>query len=182
VPVSRVGEREASLLEEAAVPVALPEAGEATDPVTLPEADEAPRRQAGTTQEPTEAAADEEGGRSFSHRIRSRAVWLPLACVAALLVGFGSMTVLLRLGDRPAQSHTKPVPTTSGPVPPSAAVPAVTTPPASTISGPAIENVPPLPAPESAPPASAPVPAPAPPSSSSPNQNPGGHAPPGLNR
>ena len=85
MPVSRVGEREASLVAEA------------TDPVALPEADDAPQRQHDVTQESTEAAAEEERGRSFSHRIGSRAVWLLLAFVVALLVGFGSMTVLLRL-------------------------------------------------------------------------------------
>jgi hypothetical protein len=91
MPVSRVGAREASLVDEATEPVALSEVDEATDPVALSEADEAPPRQDDIAQESTEAAADEEGGRTFAHRIRSRAVWLPLACVAALLVGFGSM-------------------------------------------------------------------------------------------
>jgi hypothetical protein len=165
VPVSRVCAREASLADAA------------TDPVALPEATTAPQRQDDITQESTEATADEQRVRSFSHRIRRRAVWLPLACVAALLVGFGSMTILLRLGDRPAQSDTKPVPTTATPVapPPSA----VTTPRASTTSPPAVENEPPLPAPESAPPASTPAPTETTPP---PNQNPAGHAPPGRNR
>jgi hypothetical protein len=180
VPGSRVAAREASLADEATTPVALSEADEATDPVALSEADEAPQRQDDTTPEPTGAAAGEEGGRSFPHRIGSRAVWLPLACVAALLVGFASMTVLLRLGDRPTRSDTKPVPTTAAPVAPSfAATPAVTTPPASTASGPAVENEPPLPAPGSAPPDSAPA---APDTTAPPNLNPSGKAPPGLNR
>jgi hypothetical protein len=166
---------------------------EPTDPVTLPEADGAPQRQDDITQESAEAAPDEERDRSFSHRIGSRAVWLPLACLAALLVGFGSMTVLLRLGNRPAQSDTKQVPTTAPVVPPSSAAPAVTTSPTAATRGPAIEDEPapaPAPPPESAPPASAPAPAlppvsapaPALPPVSAPNLNPAGNAPPGQNR
>jgi hypothetical protein len=153
---------------------------DATDPVAPLGDDTAPRRQDDITAQSTKPAADEGTRRSFAHRIRSRAVWLPLACVAALLVGFGSMTVLLRLGDRPAQSDTKRVPTTAAPVAPapSAAAPAVTPPP-STAGGPAVEDAPPLPAPESATPASAPMPTETTPP---PNQNPAGHAPPGLNR
>ena len=151
---------------------------EVTDPVALPEADQAPPRQDDITQESTEAAADEDRRRSFSDRIRSRAVWLPLACVVTLLVGFGSMTVLLRLADWPADSDAKPVPTTSPSlVPPSSAAPAVTAPPTSATSRPAVENEPPLPAPESAPPASAP-----PDTTQPPNLNPAEKAPPGLNR
>ena len=174
MPVSRVGAREASLVDEA------------TEPVALPEADGAPQRQDDITPEWTEAVPDEERRRFFSHRIGSRAVWLPLVCVAALLVGFGIMTVLLRLGDRPAQSDTKPVPTTEAPlVPPPSAAPAVTAPPTSAAGSPAIENDPAPPAPppvsappDSAPPDSAPTPSDA---TSPPNLNPVGHTPPGRN-
>jgi hypothetical protein len=166
---------------------------EETEPVALPGVDGTQPRQSDITQESTEAAADEQGRRSFSHRIGSPAVVLPLACVAAFLVGFGSMTALLRLGDRPAQSDTKPVVTTAAPVvPPSSAAPATTSPAAAT-RGPAIENEPapaPAPPPESAPPTSAPAPAlppvsapaPAVPPVSAPNVNPAGKAPPGQNR
>jgi len=148
---------------------------EATEPVALPGVDGAPQRQDDITAESAEPAADEESRRSFSQRIGSRKVLLALAWVAALFVGFGSMTVLLRLVDWPSQSDTKPVPTTATPVaPPSAAAPAVTTPPASAATGPTVENEPPLPAPESVPPPPESVPAP--------NQNPAGRAPPGQNR
>ena len=147
---------------------------EATVRITLPEADGAPPRQDDITAESARPAADEGSRRSFSQQIARRGVLLLLACVAALLIGFGSATALLRLGDRPTQSDTKPVPTTAGPVvPPSAAAPAVTTPPTSATSGPTIENEPAPPAPPTE--ASEPL---APP----PNQNPAGHAPPGRNR
>ncbi len=62
-------------------------------PVALPQDDSGPQRRDDITEESTEAAADEEEGRPFFHRIGNRAVWLPLACVAALLIGFGAMTV-----------------------------------------------------------------------------------------
>jgi hypothetical protein len=149
-------------------------------PVALPQDDSAPQRRDDIPQESTAAAADEEEDRPFFQRIGSRAVWLPLAFVAALLVGFGSMTVLLRVADWPGQSDTKPAPTTAVPAapPPSAAGPAVTTPPAST-SPPAVENEPAPPAPEPAPPAAAPAPAPP---ESAPNPNPAGKVPPGQNK
>jgi hypothetical protein len=141
-------------------------------PVTLPEADGTPQPQDDITQESTGAAAAAKGGRSFAQRIGSGAVWLPLACVAALLVGFGTMTGVLRLADWPGQSDTKPVPTTAAPVvPPSPAAPIVTTPPASAAPRPSVENEPAPPAPASeSPPVSAP------------NLNPAGHAPPGQNK
>ncbi len=150
-------------------------------PVALPQDDSGPQRRDDITEESTEAAADEEEGRPFFHRIGNRAVWLPLACVAALLIGFGAMTAALRLVDWPAESDTKPAPTTAAPIapPPSAAAPTVTAAPASAPSPPAVENEPP-PAPESAPPAS--DPAPALPPVSAPNLNPAGKAPPGQNR
>jgi hypothetical protein len=152
-------------------PRLVPLVDEATDPIALPEAAGTPQRKEDITAESARPAADDESRRSFSRRIGSRGVLIPLACVAALLVGFGSVAALLRLGDQPAQSDTKPVPTTASPVvPPSAASPAVTTPPASAASGPAVEN-------EPAPPAEASEP-PAPP----PNTNPAGHAPPGRNK
>jgi hypothetical protein len=147
---------------------------DATVPTALPVGNGAPQRQDDITAEWARPAADEGSRRSFFQRIARRGVVLPLACVAALLIGFGSVAALLRLGDRPAQSDTKPVPTTAAPVvPPSAAAPAVTTPPASATSGPTVENEPAPPAP----PTEASV-APAPP----PNQNPAGHAPPGRNK
>jgi hypothetical protein len=151
---------------------------EETVRITLSEANGAPQRQDDITAEWARPAADEETRRSFSQRIARRGVVLPLACVAALLIGFGSATALLRLDDRPAQSDTKPVPTTAvRVVPPSAAAPAVTTPPASAAGGPAVENEPTPPAPLPAPAAEASEP-PAPP----PNTNPAGHAPPGRNK
>jgi hypothetical protein len=143
---------------------------EETVRITLSEANGAPQRQDDITAEWARPAADEETRRSFSQRIARRGVVLPLACVAALLIGFGSATALLRLDDRPAQSDTKPVPTTAVPVvPPSAAAPAVTTPPASATSGPTVENEPAPAAEASEPPAP-------------PNTNPAGHAPPGRNK
>jgi hypothetical protein len=157
----------------------VPLVNEPTDPIGPLDAGGAAQRPDDITAESTEPAADEERRRSFSYRIGSRKVWLPLALVAALLVGFGSMTVVLRLIDWPkAQSDTKPVPTTAAPVvPPSVATPAVTTPRTSAASGPVVENEPPPePAPAPTPDASA---SPAPPSS---NLNPAGNAPPGLNR
>ena len=162
------------LAAKAVVSERVPLVNEPTDPVGPPDAGGAPQRHDDITAGSTEPAVDEESRRSFSHRGR-RAVLFSLACVAALLVGFGSVTVLLKLRDRPARSDTEPVPTTAAPVaPPSAAAPAVTTPPAPAPSGPAVENesTPAPPAP--APPAPAPPPraeaaeSPAPPSSSSP--------------
>jgi hypothetical protein len=157
-------------------PRLVPLVDEATVPIALPVADGALQRQDDITAETAGTAADEETRRSFSQRIARRGVLLPLACVAALVVGFGSMTALLRLSDGPAQSDTKPVATTAAPVvPPSAAAPAVTTPPASAAGGPAVENEPTPPAP---PPAAEGSASPAPP----PNLNPAGHAPPGHNK
>ena len=49
------------------------------------------------------ADADEDSG--GKHRlfrvIGNRAVMVPLACIAALLVGFGSVTAVLSIGDEP---------------------------------------------------------------------------------
>jgi hypothetical protein len=147
---------------------------EATVRIALPVGNRAPQRQDDITAETARPAADEKTRRSFFQRIARRGVVVSFACVAALLIGFGSMAALLRLDDRPAQSDTKAVPTTAAPVvPPSAAAPAVTTPPASATSGPTVENEPAQPAP----PAEASEP-PAPP----PNTNPAGHAPPGRNK
>jgi hypothetical protein len=150
---------------------------EATVAIALPEADGALQRQDDITAESARPAADEESRRSFSQRIGSRGVLLPLACVAALLIGFGSVAALLSLGDRPAQSDTKPAPTTAGPVVPSAAAPAVTTAPALEARGPAVENEPTPPAPPPAPAAEASQ-SPEPP----PKLNPAGRAPPGHNK
>jgi hypothetical protein len=168
------------LRNAAAVPVSpvtargVPLVNEPTDPIGPPDAGGAPQRHDDIRAESTEPAADEESRRSFSHRGR-RATLLSLACVAALLVGFGSVTVLLKLGDRPAQSDTEPAPTTTAHVAPQpAAAPAVTTPPAPAPSSPAVENESTPAPPTPAPPAPAPPPraeaseSPAPPSSSSP--------------
>jgi hypothetical protein len=155
-------------------PGLVPLVDEATEPIAPPGVDGASRRQDDITSESVRPAAEEGSRRSFSQRIARPGVLLALACVAALLIGFGSVAALLRIGDGPAQSDTKPVPTTAGPVvPPSAAAPAVTTAPASAASGPAVENEPPPPAP-----AAEGSESPAPP----PNQNPAGHAPPGRNK
>src|SRR4029453_14710354 len=123
------------LRKAAAVPVSpvtargVPLVNEPTDPIGPPDAGDAPQRPDDITAESTEPAADEESRRSFSHRGR-RAVLISLACVAALLVGFGSVTVLLKLGDRPAQSDTEPAPTAAAPVAPEpAAGPSPTTTP-----------------------------------------------------
>jgi hypothetical protein len=143
---------------EATAPIAPHEPdGSPTDPPA--ERDSAPDRHGdGPPRESIEPAADREGGRSFASRIGTRAVLLPLACVAALLVGFGSVTAVMKLTDRPAQSDTKPVPTTA---PPSA--PAITTPPTTAARTAAVQSEPPPPSPEPVPaPAPEPVPAPEP--------------------
>jgi cytoskeletal protein RodZ len=169
VPGSGVNARGVALVEEA------------TDPVVPLGDDTAPQRHEDSNSQSTKAAADEERRRSFAHRIRSRKVLVPLACVAAFLVGFGSVTALIRLGDRSTQSDTKPVPTTAAPVaPPSVPAPVVTTTPNPAASMPAAENAPP--------PAPAPAPTAAtsessvPPASAAPNTNPAGKAPPGKNK
>ena len=161
-------------------PGLVPLVDEATEPIALPDVDGASQRRDDITSESVRPAADEGSRRSFSQRIARRGVLLPLACVAALLIGFGSVAALLRIGDEPAQSDTKPAPTTAGPVvPPSTAAPAVTTPPASAAGGPAVENEPTPPAPPPAPaPATEGSESPAPPS----DLNPAGHAPPGRNK
>jgi hypothetical protein len=171
VPGSSVNARGVALVDEP------------TDPVAPLGNDTAPQGQDDITSQSTKPAADEGARRSFAHRIRSRKVLFPLACVAAFLVGFGSVTALIRLGDRSTPSDSKPVPTTAAPVaPPSTPAPVVTTTPTPTASVPAAENEPP--------PAPAPAPAPTadtsessvPPASAAPNTNPAGKAPPGKNR
>jgi hypothetical protein len=160
-------------------------ADEVTDPVAASAADDA-QRQDDITQGSTEAAANEQRGRSFSNRIARRPILL-LACLAAPLVGFGIMTAVLRLVDWPSQSDTKPVPTTVAPVvAPSFPAPVVTAPPTSAAPDAAVQSeLPsaapaPAPPPESAPPASAP--APALPPVTAPDLNPAGKAPPGRNK
>jgi hypothetical protein len=139
-------------LDEATDPAVQREAdGALTDPATLGETNGAPRRLDDSHRESIEPAADEEGGRSFSSKIGGRAVLLPLACVAAFLVGFGSVTAVIKLTDRPAQSDAKPVPTTATP-----SLPVITTPPtsaarATVASEPTPAAPEPVPAPEAAP-------------------------------
>jgi hypothetical protein len=91
VPGSGVNARRVALVDEA------------TDPVAPLGDDTPPPRQDDITSQSTKPAADEGTRRSFAHRIRSRRVLLPLACVAAFLVGFGSVTALIRLGERSTQ-------------------------------------------------------------------------------
>src|SRR5215204_2226035 len=142
VPVSPVTARGGPLVDEP------------TDPIGPPDAGDAPQRHDDITAESTEPAADEEG-RSLFARFGGRPVLLPLACVAALLVGFGSVTAVMKLTDRPAQSDAKPVPT----APPSA--PATTTVATTAPRTPAVQSEPLPPAPEPTP-AAEPAPAPAP--------------------
>jgi hypothetical protein len=129
------------------------------------------------------APATEDAGwtRSFFRVVGNRAVLLALACVAALLVGFGSVTAVLRIGDEPAQSDVKtPSTTASGvPAPPSLAPPIGSTPRAPAPSAPAVESEPPAaepsPTPQPAPAQQAPRPEtapPAPPSSAPPTTTP----------
>jgi hypothetical protein len=151
-----------------------------TDPVAASAADDA-QRQDDITQGSTEAAANEQRGRSFSNRIARRPILL-LACLAAPLVGFGIMTAVLRLVDWPSQSDTKPVPTTVAPSfpTPTVTVPPTSAPPISAAPDAAVQDELPSPTPEpstSAPSISVPTPAP-----SAPNLNPAGKAPPGRNR
>jgi hypothetical protein len=157
------------LVDQATDPAAQREAdGAPTNPAALPETNGAARPQDDAHRESTEAADEEEGDRSFFSRIGGRAVVIPLACVAAFLVGFGSMMAVLRLGDRPARPDTKTVPTTAPP-----SLPAITTPPTSAANAAgASEPTPPAPEPATAP-ETAPAPAgasesPPPPSSSPP--------------
>jgi hypothetical protein len=128
------------------------------------------------------AAAENAGGtRAFLRVFRNRAVLLSLACVAALLVGFGSVTAVLRMGDEPAQSDVKTPPTTAGgvPAPPSIGPPVDSAPRAPAPSAPAVESEPPaaepppLPQPAPAQPAPTPeTPPTAPPSSAPPTTTP----------
>jgi hypothetical protein len=150
------------LVDQATDPAAQREAdGAPTNPAALPETDGAARPQDDAHRESIEAA-DEEGDRSFFSRIGGRAVVIPLACVAAFLVGFGSMVAVLRLGDGPARPDTKTVPTTAPP-----SLPAVTTAPTTAASAVGASE-PTAPAPEPAPaPEAAPAPAPAPPAGAS---------------
>jgi hypothetical protein len=143
---------------------------------------------------PAETAAEEEvvggptpeaaGDSVAKHRvfrvIGNRAVMVPLACIAALLVGFGSVTAVLRIGDEPAQSDVKtPTTTAAGaPAPPSIAPP-VDSPRAPAPSAPAVQSEPPAaeqpPIPQPAPAQPTPRPetdAPAPPSSAPPTTTP----------
>ena len=65
-----------------------------------------------------------EGRRSFfAWLVALRSFVIPLACVAAFLVGFGSMWPSSGLGDGPARPDTKTVPTMASP-----SLPAITTP------------------------------------------------------
>ncbi len=150
-------------------------ADEVTDPVAASATGDA-QRQDDITQGSTEAAANEQRGRSFSNRIARRPILL-LACLAAPLVGFGIMTAVLKLVDWPTQSDTKPVPTTVAPVvAPSfpAPAPVITAPPTSAAPSAAPEP-PPSAAPEPPPPSAAPEPPPTPaPPTSAPDLNPQG--------
>lgn len=158
-------------------PVGEPEAANAsTDPAGHGEAKDAPThapQPKGTHTELVEAAGEEEDRRSFFARIGGRRVVIPLACVAAFLVGFGSVTVVLWLTDVQAQPNTKPAPATSPPT----SAPAITTPPTSAAQAVAGEATPPPPEPVPAP-APAPAPqttgseSPAPPSSVPPSSSP----------
>jgi hypothetical protein len=155
VAISEVSGSDVALGEDATDSIALHEAdGAPTDRVARREADGAPHGLNDAPRESIEAANEEEGGRSFFARFGGRRLLLPLACVAAFLVGFGSVTAVMKLTDRPAQSDAKPVPTTA---PPSA--PAITTPPTTAARTPAVQSQLPPPAPE---PTAAPEPAPAP--------------------
>jgi len=164
-------------LDKATDPAAQREAdGALTDPAALRETNGAPRRLDDAHRESIEPATDEEGARSFSSRIGGRAVVVPVACVAAFLVGFGSVTAVMKLTETPGQSDAKPVPTTAPP-----AAPAITTPPTTAARTAAVQSEPPPPAPEPAPaPEATPAPAPqaaaseapSPPSSTPPSSTP----------
>jgi hypothetical protein len=139
-----------------------------TDPIALHESDDTLRGKGdanGESRAPDQGA----GRRSFFARLGGRAILLPLACAAALLVGFVSVTAVLRLTDRPAAPHAKPVPTTAQPVAPAPnSAPAIRTPPTSAARAQAVasEPTPPPPPPEPAPALQAEAPeTPAPPSS-----------------
>jgi hypothetical protein len=157
VAIAEVGASDV-LVDEATEPAAQREAdGARTDPAALPETGGAARPQDDADWETIEAADEQEARRSFFARVGGRVV-LPLACVAAFLVGFGSVMAVLSLDDGPAQPDTKAVPTTAPP-----SLPAVTTPPTSAARA-ASEPTPPLPEPVPSPEA---APAPAPPAGAS---------------
>jgi hypothetical protein len=151
VTTSEVSASGVPLVDDATDPDAQREAdGPLTDPAALPETDGAPLRRDDAHREAIEAADEKEGRRSFFARIGGRAVVLPLACVAAFLVGFGSMMAVLRLDDRPGKPHTTAVPTTAPP-----SLSAITTPPtsaarATVASEPTPAAPEPVPAPEAA--------------------------------
>jgi hypothetical protein len=124
----------------------------------------------------------------FLRRVRSRAVLLPLACVGALAVGFGTVTAVLELGDTPAKSDTDTPATTvapgTQPVPAPTAAPVAPRSPVPTTEVPeAAREVPspsPPPTPQPAPPAEAKSPAPvtsAPPTTTAPTTPPSTTAP-----
>jgi hypothetical protein len=152
--------------------------GETTQPLTSAES---AAEEEVTDGHATNAAEDTGGTHQRFRVIGNRAVMVPLACVAALLVGFGAVTAVLRIGDEPAQSDVKTPPTTASgvPAPPSVAPPTGPTPRAPAPSTPAVESEPPaadppsMPQPAPAQPAPGPDPAPpAPPSSAPPTTTP----------
>ena len=157
VAISQTSPSDVALGDEATDPVAPNDAdGAPTDRAALRE-DGAPRPLDDAHPESVEAADEEDGRRSFFARIGGRAVVVPLACVAAFLVGFGSVAAVLRLTDEPGPD-AKPAPTTAPPAASApAAAPGITTPLTSAARAPAAQSEPPPPAPEAAPaPASAP--------------------------
>src|SRR5262245_59020903 len=117
-----------------------------TDPVAHSEPDDAPKdapQPQPDHPESMEAADADKGLRSFFGRISRRTVLVPLACPAAFLIGFGSVSAVLRLTARSGQPTTKPAPTTAPP----AAAPAITTPPTSAPRAAASKPTPPAPEP-----------------------------------
>jgi hypothetical protein len=165
VPVPRNTASVVRLMDDATDPVAKTGGDDApTDPAALDE-----HAGAGGQGDGESPAPDQEAGRrSFFARIGGRGVVVPLACVAAFLVGFAFMTAVLRLTDDPGPPDAKPAPRTAHPgAPAPAAAPAIATQPTSAASAPAVESEPPPPsAPEPAPAPQAETPEPsAPPSS-----------------
>jgi hypothetical protein len=173
VPVRRATPSGVPLIHDATDPGGETDGNDApTDPTALRKSDGALRGQ-GDADGESRAPDQEAGRRSFLARLGGRAVLLPLACVAALLIGFASVTAVLRLTDRPAPPDAKPVPTTAPPAAPApAAAPAITTPPTSAAKARAVANepTPPPPAPEPAPAPQAEAPeTPPPPSTTTPS-------------
>jgi hypothetical protein len=147
-----------------------PAASEPTEPVAGRNGNDSSPEQGAVASHPTGTPANAGTKRSFFRRIGRRSVLLPIACVSAFAVGFGTVTALLQIGDRPAKSDTEMPVTTTAPspaAPPSTTAPVAAPPRATAPRAPAAEvepapPAPPPPAPEPEPEPASPAPEPEP--------------------